>query len=148
MKNIYSVLVGNVGNVLSCTNFREALKSFTQWKAHSKAGYGRASLEGVALMNETSGEILREYFSPCQEMRSDLENGECATLNSDGEIFLCGKLICTVGNDISEKQGLRMLREAMKAQGFFPNLYRITDHGNVSLISARTGKAYKGKEWV
>ncbi len=149
--NTYNVNVGNLGSVYSGHNCRAAKRAFREYVNQSKTGYGRASGENVTL--ETNGEITREYFSPYQAMREDLEYGECAVIHDDGIVTLCGKHVARIGtdcngNETTQAQALRTLREEMAAQGFFPNCYAITDHGNVSCVSTRTGKAYKGLSWV
>ncbi len=79
------------------------------------------------------------------DMESDIESGECATINDKGEVYFCGELI---DDCCDEKSALRTLREYMSGKKFWPNVYRINERGNVSQISARTGKPYKGREWV
>lgn len=150
MKTTYSVIVGNLGNVHEGFNARNARKAFASYVSDSKANYGRAAGENVTLMRED--EPVKEYYSPAQEMREDLDGGECATLSEDSHgpnsVYLCGKHIATIGEDCTEAQALAMLRAEMASQGFYPNCYRINERGNVSQISVHTGKAYKGKSWV
>ncbi len=91
--NAYSVTVGNIGTVFDGANERAALRAFREYVSQSKAGYGRASNENVTLF--ANEEPIREYFSPYQEMRAELESGECATINEHGAIYLCGKHVAT-----------------------------------------------------
>src|SRR5438552_4118944 len=102
--NSYTVNVGNVGE-LSPTSFREAIRLFVEYKDQSKNGYGRASGENVTLL--CNGEPVREYFSPYQQMRNDLESGECVTINHDGKVMFDRDLLCTIdGNEVTEKKAL------------------------------------------
>lgn len=58
-KHTYGVTVGNIGNALNTTNFREAQKTFTEYVKQSKTGYGRAAGEEVILWRD--GEPFKEY---------------------------------------------------------------------------------------
>ena len=58
-EHTYLIVVGNVGTVLATANAAEARREFGQWKAMSKAPYGRASGEPVTLLCD--GEIENEY---------------------------------------------------------------------------------------
>ena len=150
--NTYNVNVGNIGSVYSGRNCRAAKRAFREYVSQSKTGYGRASGENVTLT--CNDEPIKEYFSPAQAMREDMESGECAIIHASGEITLCGKYVATIGawedgeDTMTQAQGLRALREAMTEAQFWPNCYVINDHGNVSCVSTRTGKAYKGMSWV
>ena len=153
--NAYAVIVGNLGTVFDGANQRKAIRAFREYVSQSKAGYGRASGENVTLTRD--GEPMREFFHPAAEMRADLENGECAVIHASGEVTLNGKHVARIGAQsytygkpvfVTEKDALRALRNAMESAQFWPNCYRINDHGNVSCISVKTGKAFKGMEWV
>ena len=60
MKKQYSVIVGNVGEVLTTTNKNEAIKTYGEYKRISIAGVGRAGGEDVTLFCD--GEPLYEHF--------------------------------------------------------------------------------------
>jgi len=55
----HQILVGNIGNVLDTASQKEAQRAFSEYKAQSKEGYGRASGEPVTWFKD--GEIFREY---------------------------------------------------------------------------------------
>jgi hypothetical protein len=57
-KNLYTVNVGNIGNI-DCVNHTEAKQTFTEYVKQSKAGYGRAGNEPVALLR--NGDPLKEF---------------------------------------------------------------------------------------
>lgn len=141
MKNSYSVNVGNIGTVFDGSNQRKAIRAFREYVNQSKAGYGRASGENVTLF--CNGEPLREFFHPYQEMRSELESGECAVISSNGfheTVTFCGKTLGEIGEgkEFPEmRDALRAIRNAMESAQFWPNIYRVNDRGNVDLLSSR-----------
>lgn len=146
MQNHYSVEIGNIGTVYDGANLRAAKRAFREYKNQSVTGYGRASGENVTLM--ANGNPLREYYSPHASMRADLEEGECAVIADSGRVSFCGQFVAQIGSDCTRTQALRELREAMQCAGFWPNCYETNCHGNVACVSTRTGKAYKGMQWV
>jgi hypothetical protein len=86
-----------------------------------------------------------------QSMKSDLESGDCVFLQSDGfreTIRFCGKLLGSVGDGQDfpdERAALKAACQQMERQGYWPNIYSVNDHGNVSLLDR------KGREimsWV
>jgi hypothetical protein len=87
-----------------------------------------------------------------EQMRADLESGECATITDSGfqtSVYFCRKYLGSIPVDFkSEAEARRALRAEMGKAQYWPNLYFVNDHGNVSQVSLRTGKAYKGREWV
>ena len=60
MKKQYSVIVGNVGEVLTTTNKNEAIKTYGEYKCISVSGVGRAGGEDVCLFCDN--EPLYEHF--------------------------------------------------------------------------------------
>jgi len=60
MKKQYSVIVGNVGNVLETTSRDEAVKTYGEYKRISISGVGRAGGEDVTLF--CNDEPLYEHF--------------------------------------------------------------------------------------
>lgn len=78
-----------------------------------------------------------------QDMLSDMESGECAKIQHDGSVFFCGKMICHPGTP--EEDHMAVIKARMEAEGFFPNIYSVNDHGNVSLLDS-DGKEIQG--WV
>lgn len=150
-KTVYSVHVGNLGNVHEGTNKREANRVFVSYVRNSKAGYGRAGGENVELFGDAH--LLREYSSPAAAMRADLESGECAVIHvpAFGPDFVtfCGKRLGTIGEGCTfrdESAARRAIRAEMNAQGYFPNLYRVNERGNVDLLSVARGKVLAS--WV
>ena len=59
-KHEYDVIVGNIGTVYSGTNGFEAIKTYNEYKAISKAGTGRAGGENISLFKDN--EIYREHM--------------------------------------------------------------------------------------
>lgn len=59
-KNNYEVIVGNVGRVCSCFNYKYALKTFRIYKRYSKTGYGRSSGESIDLYK--NGEVIKQHI--------------------------------------------------------------------------------------
>lgn len=70
-----------------------------------------------------------------EEMVADLETGECVTINEKGEIYFCGKWIAQINSELSRDQAFELIRSHMDAQGYFPDIYEVNDHGNVTLLS-------------
>ena len=58
--NTYDVCVGNIGNVYTGHNAREARRTFTEYVDMSMAGYGRAAGESVSLLK--NDEIVSDYM--------------------------------------------------------------------------------------
>lgn len=146
MKNHYEVVCGNVGSVYSGSNLRAAKSMFRGYVTQSKTSGFRASGENVTLMG--NGEPIKEFFHPYQDMRAEIESGECALIDDMGNVTLCGAFVARISDDCTQAQALRALREEMAAQGFWPNCYRVNERGNTDCVSVRTGKAYKGRSYV
>lgn len=92
-------------------------------------------------MNEDPDSSEEAY----RDMLSEIGSGDCVTITANDEVMFCGKSLGKIGREFSEKYVWRVIREAMEGAQFWPNIYRINDHGNVSLLTAR------GKEvmaWV
>lgn len=58
--NTYEVYVGNIGNVYTGHNAREARRTFAEYVDMSRAGYGRAAGEAVSLLK--NDEIVSDYI--------------------------------------------------------------------------------------
>jgi len=101
-------------------NCRAANRAFREYVSQSKTGYGRASGENVTL--SCNDEPIREYFSPYQAMRAELESGECAVIRADGEVTLCGKHVATIGNDCTQAQALARVARDHDGARVFPQL--------------------------
>lgn len=56
---MYSVIVGNIGNVFYGSDYTEARRTFKEYVLLSKLLYGRAAGESVYFMQD--GELIREY---------------------------------------------------------------------------------------
>ena len=65
MSTEYTVIVGNIGEVYTGRNMRDARKVFTEYVKQSEAEYGRASGEPVTLC--ICGEPVREYLGTLSE---------------------------------------------------------------------------------
>ena len=61
MKN-YTVIVGNIGNVLETNSLKKAVKTFNKYVTFSKKDYGRAGHEDVTLFNNKFNDIEKEYI--------------------------------------------------------------------------------------
>lgn len=61
---MFSVIVCNVGTVLTTKNLREARLCFRTYVDRSKSYYGRCAGECVVLMDDVTGDIIEEYFAP------------------------------------------------------------------------------------
>lgn len=57
-KDIYSVNVGNIGNI-EVSSLKEAKDTYKEYVEQSKSGYGRASGESVCIFK--NGELMDEY---------------------------------------------------------------------------------------
>lgn len=63
----YSVIVGNIGTVGNFTNKAAARKCFNEYRKLSRAQYGRASGESVAIFrgaadSESDAELIAEFI--------------------------------------------------------------------------------------
>jgi hypothetical protein len=88
-----------------------------------------------------------------EDMRDDLQSGECALLDdsramSPTRIIFCGETLGVIdpqGAIKDQSEALRVIQAKMEEEQFYPNIYHINDHGNVSLLSP-DGKIIQG--WV
>lgn len=87
-----------------------------------------------------------------QDMEADLESGECAILNDRASgptrVTLNGKFLGNIGDNQTFpdwESALAAIKAAMDAQKFWPNIYHINDHGNVSLLD---GNGNTVQSWV
>jgi hypothetical protein len=84
------------------------------------------------------------------DMRDELSSGECVTINAKGEVFFERKHLCTIGAErawrfggkvkrcqLSRASALKQVREEMERLQYWPNIYEINDHGNVSLLDTK-----------
>lgn len=77
-----------------------------------------------------------------EAMQSDLQSGECATINDKDEVFFCGKLL---GKFPDRDEAFAAIREAMDAAKYWPNIYSVNDHGNVTLHDSQGNHI---RDWV
>lgn len=70
-----------------------------------------------------------------QQMRDDLESGECCSISDKGEVMLNGKRIATMTGD-NRDDVFALIRHRFKTEGYWPNIYEINDHGNVTLLDS------------
>jgi hypothetical protein len=59
-----------------------------------------------------------------------IEEGDWTTC--DGCVFYCDGEIVLDTTDMSDAQAARAAGRIMRAEGFFPNIWVVSDHGNVS----------------
>jgi hypothetical protein len=85
------------------------------------------------------GEKVDEDY---MQMQSDLESSECAVITHDGSVSFCGK---SLGQFNEHDEHLAAIKQAMDEAKFWPNIYSVNDHGNVSLLNS-DGNEIKG--WV
>jgi hypothetical protein len=95
-----------------------------------------------------------------EAMQSDFETGECAVLDDSRSgptvVRLCRTSLGVIDSDAHQErfrrfrtapqgvfadtqQALRAIRRAMDRQQFWPAIYHVNDHGNVTLLS-QTGR--------
>ena len=92
-------------------------------------------------LSRTSETDREEY----ENMLAEIESGDCATINEKDEVFFCGKFLGRIGRDFSERFVFFRIKQEMRREHFFPNIYRVNDHGNVSLLDS-SGREVRG--WV
>lgn len=85
-----------------------------------------------------------------QDMRNDLETGECAVITDRGmggsEVVFNGRSLGYIGRDFPDfDAAIAALKAKMDEEQFWPNIYHINDHGNVSLLDEE-GNTIRG--WV
>lgn len=69
-----------------------------------------------------------------QDTQSELEFGDCATIQCDGfrtTVWFSGKQL-DYGED---DDAFALLRAEAERRQYWPNIYQINDHGNVSLMT-------------
>ena len=78
-----------------------------------------------------------------QQMLVDLQDCDCVSINEKDEVFFCGKLL---GRKRTSWEDMFLaIRLEMKRHQYWPNVYRVNDHGNVDLLS-NTGELIRS--WV
>jgi hypothetical protein len=80
------------------------------------------------------------------DMRSELESGDCATIQDGrGATYIAtfeGRIVHRGEWD----ECLANIQHCMSKQKFWPNLYYINERGNVSLLNSQTGDEIQS--WV
>lgn len=76
------------------------------------------------------------------QMQSDFDSGQCAAIHPNGSVSFCNK---TLGQFNEHDERMAAIKQAMEDAQFWPNIYSINDHGNVSLLDSE-GNEIKG--WV
>jgi hypothetical protein len=92
----------------------------------------------MTIHDEYDDEVDEDY----QQMLSDLDTGECAVINHNGNVFFCRQFL---GQFNEHDEQIAAIKQAMEDQKFWPNIYSVNDHGNVSLLDG-DGNEIKG--WV
>ncbi len=83
-----------------------------------------------------SSEVESDPEQDYEDMKSDLESGEAATINAKGEVYFGRKVLGKVGREFEDQdQAFKALEAEAEKQHFFPNVYVVNDHGNVSLYT-------------
>jgi hypothetical protein len=85
------------------------------------------------------GEKVDEDY---QQMLLDFETGECAVIHDNGSVSFCRKKL---GQFNEHDERIAAITQAMDSAQFWPNIYSVNDHGNVSLLDGN-GNEIKG--WV
>lgn len=91
---------------------------------------------------------------------ADIEDGDCAIIQDNGFNCTCsfaGEDLTRAAREIVLKRGggleaigvddcLAAIKAQAEKEGYFPAVYSINDHGNISILDPKTGKAIKS--WV
>jgi hypothetical protein len=88
-------------------------------------------------------------------MQEEIRSQDCVVINDKDEIYYCGKLFGRINETAYDRQpkfstrtpglfrslssALSHLKAHMAQQGYWPNIYSINDHGNVTQLSS-TGR--------
>lgn len=86
-----------------------------------------------------------------QDAMSELESGECVVFNdrranSPTQVMFGRELLGTIPGTFEDiDQALAAVNAKMEEEGYFPNIYHVNDHGNVSLWDGQ-GNTIRG--WV
>ena len=92
----------------------------------------------MTIHDEYDDEVDEDY----QQMLGDLESGECVTISYRGTVMFCNKML---GQFNEWDEQIAAAEKAMDEAKFWPNIYYVNDHGNVSLLDS-DGNEIKG--WV
>lgn len=65
----FEVIVGNIGNVYSGSNYMQACSHYTAYVNQSKGDYGRAAGEDVTMLH--NGEIKKEFIGSAHELHDE-----------------------------------------------------------------------------
>lgn len=148
----YTVLVGNIGQVHEGQSRDEARKRYDEYVVQSNSGIGRAGHEQVTLFED--GEPIAEHDPDEQEEESEgeveqeeeeepeyqLEEGDWVT--EDHRTFrehLGGSR--SVPIEVGDDEDWRdVVKERMEADQFWPNVWSLSDHGNLHLLSLEKEK--------
>jgi len=77
-------------------------------------------------------EALPEYLESDDDDEEDVIDDDDVTTEDGVRFYQSGKLWLTVDPDWTEEETSDAIRTQMEAEGFFPNVWMISDHGNVS----------------
>ena len=86
-----------------------------------------------------------DFNSDYAQMRAELEIGDCVAINEKDEVFFCGRYLGRIGKDFTERFVFFRIRQEMDKHRHWPNIYRVNDHGNVSLLDGRGNEV---RAWV
>lgn len=103
-KNMFTVSVGNIGNI-PCETKKEAAETFDEYVKQSKNNYGKAANENVCLMDE-DGEPIQEYFVPQEECEIC---GGFAGIDTSPEGMICSECYLWVCTDCVDWKGMVIL---------------------------------------
>jgi hypothetical protein len=78
-----------------------------------------------------------------EAMQADLESGECGLIKDYDGVYFCGRKLAD--EPIDRDDAIKLLHEEMEKAGFYPNIYALNDHGNVTLVD---GEGKEVAAWV
>lgn len=66
------------------------------------------------------------------QMLIDRDTLDCITIDKNDKVFFCGKPL-----RVNQETLFADIEREMSRQSYFPNIYKINDHGNVSLLDSK-----------
>jgi hypothetical protein len=124
-----------------CSNAQQAVDLAEQIIRDTAQEFGLNDKDHEQLGRHLLASAVELYGEPDEDsdyaqMRDDLESGDCVTINADNEVYFGRRLFGRIGDDEDDdftwEEAWNAIGQEMERQGYFPNVYSVNDHGNVT----------------